>query len=272
MNLREEKGYTYGAYSRVYAKRLGGSFEATSEVRTSVTGDSLKEFFYELNRIRDEKSSEQELNDAKNYLTGVFPIRAETQGGLTGLIVSQLLYNLPEDYLETYRDKINDVTLADVERVANKYISPDKIAMVIVGDAEEVLPQAKSYTDNIEIFDTEGNKLDIEKYSVSSDAETANVSGNWTLTLEVMGQEMNMNLVLEQDGENISGKVESMIGEGVISDGKVNGNKFSAVANTEFQRQKLELGIKGAVKGDSMSGIMSAPIIPAPLEFKGVRV
>src|SRR5206468_8700391 len=71
MNLREEKGYTYGAYTRLDAKRLGGDFEATAEVRTAVTGDSLKEFFFELERIRDEKVPEQELNDSKNFLTGV---------------------------------------------------------------------------------------------------------------------------------------------------------------------------------------------------------
>lgn len=110
MNLREEKGYTYGAYTRFDAKRFGGDFEATAEVRTAVTGDSLKEFFYELDRIRDEAVSEQELTDAKNFLIGVFPIRAETQEGLTNLIVSQYLHSLPEDYLQTYRDNVRAVT------------------------------------------------------------------------------------------------------------------------------------------------------------------
>lgn len=111
MNLREEKGYTYGAYTRLDSKKLGGEFEATAEVRTAVTGDSLKEFFYELNRIRDKKVSDDEINDAKNFLTGVFPIRAETQEGLTNLIVNQQLYGLPEDYLQTYRDNVNAITV-----------------------------------------------------------------------------------------------------------------------------------------------------------------
>ena len=159
MNLREEKGYTYGAYSRLDTRRLAGSFEATAEVRTPVTGDSLHEFFYELNRIRDERVSEKELNDAKNFLTGVFPLRVETQEGLTNLIVTQQLYDLPEDYLQTYRDKVNAVTIDEVERMANKYITPDKIAIVVVGDAEEILPQIKSYSDKIEVFDIEGNKV-----------------------------------------------------------------------------------------------------------------
>ena len=161
MNLREEKGYTYGAYTRLDAKRLGGSFEATAEVRTAVTGDSLKEFFYELDRIRDEKVPDQELNDAKNFLTGVFPLRAETQEGMTNLVVNQLLYNLPDDYLETYRSNVEAVTADEVQRVAKQFVRPQQMAMVIVGDAKEIVPQASGYTDKIEIFDTEGNALDI---------------------------------------------------------------------------------------------------------------
>ena len=157
MNLREEKGYTYGAYTRLGAKKLAGDFEATAEVRTAVTGDSLKEFFYELNRIRDEKVGEEEMADAKNFLTGVFPLRAETQEGLTNLIVNQHLYGLPEDYLQTYRENVNAVTVDDVQRVAVKHVRPDEMAIVIVGDADEVLPQAKEYAGTVEIFDTEGN-------------------------------------------------------------------------------------------------------------------
>ena len=158
MNLREEKGYTYGAYTRLEMKRLAGDFEATAEVRTAVTGDSLKEFFYELDRIRIDKVGETELADAKNFLTGVFPIRAETQEGLTNLIVNQHLYGLPEDYLQTYREKVDAVNVDEVQRVALKHVRPDEMAIVIVGDADEVLPQTKEYATSVEIFDTEGSK------------------------------------------------------------------------------------------------------------------
>ncbi len=158
MNLREEKGYTYGAYTRLGTKKLAGDFEATAEVRTPVTGDSLKEFFYELDRIRDDKIGDDEMADAKNFLTGVFPIRAETQEGLTNLVVNQHLYGLPDDYLQTYRENVDAVTAEDVQRVAIKHVRPDEMAIVIVGDAGEVLPQAKEYAETVEIFDTEGNR------------------------------------------------------------------------------------------------------------------
>src|SRR5258706_5397903 len=177
MNLREEKGYTYGAYTRLESKRLAGDFEATAEVRTPVTGDSLKEFFYELDRIRSDKVGEEELADAKNFLTGVFPLRAETQEGLTNLIVNQHLYGLPEDYLQTYRDHVDAVTADEVQRVAVKHVRPDEMAIVIVGDAKEVLPQAKDYAPSVEIFDTDGIRQVEGKYAKTGAEETTDIAG-----------------------------------------------------------------------------------------------
>lgn len=158
MNLREEKGYTYGAYSNLDARRLAGTFRATAEVRTPVTGASLHEFFYELNKIRNEAVSADELKNAKAYLTGVFPIRIETQDGLIEQLVSIRMYDLPSDYLKTYRDQINAVSAEDIQRVAQNYVRPGQAAVVIVGDAEEISAQVKPYSDTIELYDTEGNR------------------------------------------------------------------------------------------------------------------
>jgi len=98
------------------------------------------------------------LADAKSFLTGVFPIRTETQDGLAGLVANQVMYGLPDDYLQTYRENIDAVTLDDVQRVADAYIHPERLAMVIVGDADAILPQAKEYAEDIEVFDAEGKK------------------------------------------------------------------------------------------------------------------
>jgi len=271
MNLREEKGYTYGAYTRIDAKRLAGDFEATAEVRTSVTGDSLKEFFYELNRIRDEKVSEDELADAKNFLTGVFPIRAETQEGLTNLILSQQIHNLPNDYLQTYRQEIDRITADDVRRVANKYIIPDSIAIVIVGDAEEILPQARQFAEKIEIFDTEGKPMDVSEYGRNSSEERAQATGKWSLVLDFQGQQLPVALTLEQADDVISGELETMLGNGKIADGKLNGKKLTATAIAEMEGNTVEFVINGSIDGDSMTGTISAPIIPEPLSFTGMR-
>lgn len=271
MNLREEKGYTYGAYTRLDTKKLSGEFEATAEVRTAVTGDSLKEFFYELNRIRDEKVGAEELQDAKNFLAGVFPIRAETQEGLTGLIVSQKLAGLPDDYLQTYRDQINAVTVEEVAAMAKKYVEPDKMAIVIVGDAGEVLPQAKSYADNIEIFDTDGNIMDANSYNQTGSSENAQISGKWNLTVSAFGQELKLALKLEQTDAKFTGVLESALMKGTIDDGSVSGNKLTANLATNFQGQSLEIAINATVDGDKINGTLSSPILPAPYSFSGTR-
>ncbi len=271
MNLREEKGYTYGAYTRFDAKRHAGDFEATAEVRTSVTGVSLKEFFYELERIRDEKVSEAELADAKNFLTGVFPIRAETQEGLTNLLVTQFLYRLPEDYLQTYRDKVSAVTVDDVDRMAKKYVQPDKTAIVIVGDADEILPQVREYAADIEIFDTDGKPKDLSAYENSGSGEAANVAGAWKLMIDFQGQQLPVSMTLEQENEAVTGSLETMLGTGRIDDGKVSGNKLTASARTEIQGEAVEFTIAGKIEGESMTGTLSAPIVPEPLSFTGTR-
>ncbi len=158
MNLREEKGYTYGAYTNLDARREAGSFRATAEVRTPVTGASLKEFFHEYARIRDEQVAEQELQDAKAYLTGIFPIRLETLDGLIDQLLQIKLFALPADYLLTYRDRIQAVTRAEVQRVARAYVTPDAAAIVIVGDATAVSEQVGEYAHEIEIYDSTGQR------------------------------------------------------------------------------------------------------------------
>jgi zinc protease len=271
MNLREEKGYTYGAYTRLGAKQLAGDFEATAEVRTEVTGASLKEFFYELERIRNETVGDDELADAKNFLTGVFPLRAETQEGLTNLIVNQHLYGLPDDYLQTYRENVEAVTARDVKRVANLHIRPEEMAIIIVGDAEEILPQAREYADSVEIFDTEGKMQDEAKYVVGDEAETADVAGKWSLNIDFQGQRLPVTMSLEQNGNEVTGELETMLGNGKIADGKVMGSKLVATARAEMQGSRVEFAILGKADGNEMSGTITAPIVPDPLSFSGSR-
>jgi zinc protease len=152
MNLREEKGYTYGAYTQLDARRLAGSFRATTEVRNEVTGASLKEIFYELERVRSEDVSDKELTDAKTYLTGIFPIRLETQEGLIDQLVQIRMHDLPEDYLETYREHIQRISKEDVRRAAERYVTPDRAAVVLVGDGAQIRSQVAPFVTRVEDF------------------------------------------------------------------------------------------------------------------------
>jgi len=272
MNLREEKGYTYGAYSSFDMRKTAGAFEASAEVRTDVTGASLKEFFTELDRIRTEEVPAQELQDAKNYLTGVFPIRLETQEGLTGQILATQLYDLRTDYLATYREKINAVTASDIQRVAQKYITPDRLAIVIVGDAAAISEQIKPFAEKIEYFDASGKSKELNK-TMNNSAENTTADGTWNLSVSTPQGDLPISVTLTTNGSNLGGTINSpLFGNADITGGSVDGNKVNAVSAVSFQGQSIEVKINGTIEGNSMKGSVTASIPGIPeLSFTGTK-
>jgi len=145
MNLREEKGYTYGAYSRPDARVEAGSLIASAAVRNEVTADALHEFFGEFDRIRDELVGAEELANAKAFLTGVFPIALERIEEVAGHIVTLKLHGLPDTYWDTYRDAINAVTPDEARAMAQRTIRPDEMVIVVVGRADHLRPILEPY-------------------------------------------------------------------------------------------------------------------------------
>jgi predicted Zn-dependent peptidase len=137
-NLRETRGYTYGAGSRFDMRRLPGPFLATASVVTDKTDSSLVEFFKELRAIRSSAVPAAELDKAKSYLTLGFPGEFETTSGASGQFLDLLAHDLPLDTYDRYIAGIRAVTAADVQRVAQKYIDPDRLAVVIVGDRKVI--------------------------------------------------------------------------------------------------------------------------------------
>lgn len=274
MNLREEKGYTYGAYTNLDARRDAGTFRATAEVRTPVTGASLEEFFYEFDRIRNEPVSEKELSDAKSYLTGIFPIRLETQEGLVDQLVQIKMFDLPDDYLQTYADQVNAVTREDVQHVARQYITPDKAAIVIVGDATEVINQVTPYAQSVEIYDSAGNRKEAQDAESPTAADGAtNLSGTWMLEIATpFGQPSPATLVLEQDGDAIRGTLQSDMGDAPLNNIKVKRNTFDAKLALELQGQRFEAHVTGRIDNDRLSGTITInlPVAP-PISFTGTR-
>lgn len=133
-NLREEKGYTYGAGAGFDLRRARGPFSARAAVNTDATAPALREFFVELERIRDTPVTEDELHAARDFLVGVFPLRFETPGPVAGSLAGLFVHDLPHDELARYREAIEAVTIADVHRVAREHIHLDRSAVVLVGD------------------------------------------------------------------------------------------------------------------------------------------
>ncbi len=145
LNIREAKGYTYGAYSRMAARLQPGTFFAGANVRTEVTNPSLQEFLYELDRMRTTKVTDTELSSAKNYLAGSFQLGLETQGGLAQRLLEAKLYDLPNDFLETYAAKVTAVKIDDVRTAARKLIDSNNLVVAVVGDAKKI-------KDDLELF------------------------------------------------------------------------------------------------------------------------
>ena len=137
-NLRETRGYTYGAFSQFVPRRLSGAFVALASVVTAKTDSSLIEFLKELRRIRDEPVAPPELAKAKAYLTLGLPGDFETTGGAAARFRELLSLGLPLDYYDRYVDRINAVTAADVQRVARQYIDPDRFDILVVGDKAKI--------------------------------------------------------------------------------------------------------------------------------------
>jgi len=136
-NLREEHGYAYGASSTFDMRRGAGPFYAAAGVQSDKTAEALTEFFKELEAIRKPIPPE-EVEKAKNYVALLLPRNFETTESLAGSLATMFVYDLPADYFATFTQRIRSVTPADVQRVAQRYIQPDKFAVVVVGDRKVI--------------------------------------------------------------------------------------------------------------------------------------
>lgn len=165
MILREEKGWTYGSYSQITRPREMGHFRATAEVRTEVTDSALHELMHQIRRMREEPVSAQELDAAKGYLVGSFPISIQTPAQVASQIANRRILGLPVEDLLTYRERIAAITIEDVQRVAARVFRPDEAAIVVVGDATRILDQVEAVAP-VALFDIEGNPLDLSALAV----------------------------------------------------------------------------------------------------------
>lgn len=175
-NLREEHGYTYGAYSSLGANRYGMSrFNATAKVRNAVTDSAVVEALKEIKRINNEPVSAETLRDVKAKYTGNFVMALERPQTIANYALNIKLNDLPEDFYTTYLQKINDVTVEDVNRVAQKYMKPDNARIVIIGNGSDVLENLEKTNIPIKYFDKYANATEKPNYEIQMPADvTAN--------------------------------------------------------------------------------------------------
>jgi predicted Zn-dependent peptidase len=156
-NLREDKGYTYGAYSRLSNDEVVGAFTASASVRTGVTDSAIVEFMKELNRIRDEQVTADELRRTKAVMAGDFVRSLEEPQTIADFAINTARFNLPKDFYANYLQEIEAVTPADVQAMAQKYVQPKNAHIIVVGDAQTIAPKLAVFGEVIE-YDIYGNK------------------------------------------------------------------------------------------------------------------
>ena len=155
-NIRETKGYTYSPFSSSNTQAKTGSFLAGAFVRNEVTGPTLLEIFYELDRMRVLPVTDEELSAAKEYSNGNFSVELASQQGLAGRINTVYTYDLDKNFINDFRPKVEGLTAADIQKAAAKYFDTYRAAIVIVGDWEKVKDQVIPFGD-VTIYDAEGN-------------------------------------------------------------------------------------------------------------------
>ena len=162
-NLREDKGYTYGARSSLSTDPLVGYFKAGAKVGTEVTDSAITQFFHEMNRIRDEKVKKDHLDMVQEVMTGSFSRQLEDARTYARFALNSKRYDLPDDYYANYLKKVNGVTVEDVQSMAREYIRPEESYIVVVGDKAKVTEKIKKFSGNNEIEEYNFNGQPVEK-------------------------------------------------------------------------------------------------------------
>ncbi|MFO7448426.1 MAG: pitrilysin family protein [Ignavibacteriaceae bacterium] len=204
MNLRETKGYTYGAYSSLSQDRLVGSFNASLNARNVVTDSSVTEILNEMREYKKNGVKQEELQSIKSYVTGSFARALENPQTIASFAINTAIYNLPDDYYSTYLKKVADVSVEDVNKAIQEYIKPDSAYVLIVGNAEEIKHPLSKFGP-ITFYDIYGSEVDTAMFGVPEGLDGETVIQNY---IKAIGGEENLEKV--QDRTTVmSGKVQN---------------------------------------------------------------
>jgi zinc protease len=138
LNLREKQGFTYGVRSGFSFRRQAGPFTISTAVATEVTAPAVQEAMSELTHLLEGGPTEEEASRARDFIAGVFPLRFETTGQVASRLGELFVYDLPEDFFSTYRDRIREVTPETALDAGRTVLDPSRMVVTVVGDAEKI--------------------------------------------------------------------------------------------------------------------------------------
>jgi len=264
-NLREKHGFTYGAYSNAGSGRFQAKFSANAAVRNEKVDSAVVEFLKEINSMRTEKVSAEDLQNAKNLYNGAFALGMENPARTAAYASNILINNLPKDFYRTFLQKINAVTPDDILRVSKKYFGHDNARVVVVGKQETILPGLSKLGHPVKLYDSYANAVKAGGSTSSAPAKSATeilskyisaIGGAAELKkiesieevadFEVQGQKLGANI--KQMVPNMESNVISMNGQVVMKD-VFNGTEghrsqgpskaaYTAAENTEHKAKK----------------------------------
>jgi len=274
LNLREDKAYTYGAYSRFSADELIGSFRASCQVKNVVSDSSITEILYEMKRMRNEKVTAEELQNTKNYLSGTFAMTLESPQTIASFALNIAINKLPKDYYNNYVKNINSLTLEDIQRVAKKYIKPAKAHVIVVGNGDEIGESLKKFSPGRKVtwYNLDGKKFDPSSKAIP---EGVNAIDILKKSLEASGGKENI-LKLKDIKMVLEGEVQGM--KMVVTTLKKEPNKFRTDVNigpmvqkTIFDGKKCVMegmGQKENIEGEDLEQMKAQNDIHAQINFE----
>ena len=229
-NLREDKGYTYGAYSSMSADKLVGQFSASASVRTEVTDSAVYEFVSEIDRLLAEGVTEEELKMAKANLAGSFGRSLESPSTIANFALNTERYNLPKDYYSTYLQKIDALTVDDINKTAKELVDPDKLYITAVGNGSEIKDKLAQFGE-VKMYDNMGDPARVVQMA-DADMTASKVLANY---IEAIG------------GESAAKAVKSAK---VSMDADVMGNMITI--DMVFDDENMRFGQKTSLGGNVM--------------------
>lgn len=231
LNLREDKGYTYGAYSSTGDDKYVSRFVASASVRNAVTDSAVVAFLDELHRIRNEKVSQEELENAKAKYTGDFVLALERPTTIARYALNIETDKLPQDFYQTYLEKIDAVTAEDIQRVANKYYLANNARIVVVGKGSEVAEGLENLTYN-------GKEIPVKYFDKYANA----------IEKPVFNKKVSADITAEKVFEKY---IESIGGKEAVNDVE----SVYMIAQAEMQGQKMDLTTKVTTSGKSLTEV-----------------
>lgn len=246
MNLRESKAYTYGAYSSINPDKLIGSFLASTQVRTSVTDSAITEMINEMKKIRNEKVSEEELQKAKNLLSGSFVRSLESPETIARFAINTARYNLPKDYYKNYLKSLNALTIDEILATAKKYIKPNNLHIIVVGNGEEIAKNISKFSvsNKVDYYDPNGNLYDPSAKKIPAGITAKSILDKY---IEAIGGRDNI-LKVQDKTTKMKGSVQGF--DITVTINQKEPNKLYQVLDAGvFQQKTVFDGTKGYIEG-----------------------